>query len=306
MTPSSLHTRFSPVTVVAAGATLLGFTPMFTKMLGLHGIGPTEIGFWRALFGALIFAMWIAISGRSFILPKRVAFWSLFGGIIFAGDLFNWHRSILIVGSGMATILGNTQVFATAILSYFLFKEKLSLRFVVAALLAIAGVALLVGFGSGVAFTAEYLAGVVVGLLTAIFYANYIIVLRKAGSGKLRPDFVVVMGYASVATAVTLGIISYFEHGIPALPDAYGIGLLLGLALVGQVVGWWLISSSLPHVRGAISGLILLIQPVGATILGAIVFGESLRALQIFGALITLVCIYIGSAGSAESKRPAA
>jgi drug/metabolite transporter (DMT)-like permease len=305
MTTHTLHARFSPVTIVALGATLLGFTPMFTKKIGLHGVGPTEIGLWRTLIGTLVFALWIAVSGRSFVLPKRVAMWSLLGGVLFAGDLFNWHRSILIVGSGMATILGNTQVFATAILSYFLFKEKLTLRFVIAALLAIAGVALLVGFGSGVAFTAEYLAGVVFGLLTAIFYANYIIVLRKAGSGKHRPDFVVVMAYASFATALTLGIISYIEHGIPAMPDVYALALLLGLALIGQVFGWWLIASSLPHVRGAISGLILLIQPVGATILGAIVFGESLRTLQVFGALITLVCIYLGSSGSAESKRPA-
>ena len=284
---------------------MLSLTPMFTKKLGLHGIGPTEIGFWRTLIGALIFALWIAVSGRSFLLPKRIALWSLLGGVLFAGDLFNWHRSILIVGSGMATILGNTQVFATAILSYFLFKEKLTIRFVIAALLAVAGVALLVGFGSGIAFSAEYLAGVVYGLLTGVFYANYIIALRKAGARKPRPDFVVVMGYASVSTAVTLGIISLFEHGVPAVPDAYGLALLVGLALVGQVVGWWMISSSLPHVRGAISGLMLLIQPVGATIIGAIVFGESLRALQISGAIITLVCIYVGSSGSAESKRPA-
>ena len=110
---------------------------------------------------------------------------------------------------------------------------------------------------------------------------------------------------AGTSPAATVEVCLAARRVPKSLPDTYGLALLVGLALVGQVVGWWMISSSLPHVRGAISGLMLLIQPVGATIIGAIVFGESLRALQISGAIITLVCIYVGSSGSAESRRPA-
>ena len=82
----------------------------------------------------------------------------------------------------------------------------------------------------------------------------------------------------------------------PTLPPTLAVwALLLLLALVAQSLGWWAISKSLVHVRGSVAGLLLLLQPVLATVWSVLLFGENLEPLQVLGALVTLGAIYVGS-----------
>lgn len=283
------------LTLLAFGAICISFAPMLVKLIGKETLGPTAMGFWRTIMGAGIF-YGIALATRQSIgLTPSVRLWGAAAGIAFACDLYCWHRAIFLVGSGMATILGNTQVFGTAILSYLLFKEKLSRKFFIAAITAIAGVALLVGVGGNVAFSSEYLFGVLLGWLTGVFYAFYIVTLKSAGHRPGDNSVIALMAWVSLCTAVAMGIVASFES-YPFMPDSPRAYLLLfTLALVAQCIGWWSITTSLPHVRGAIGGLVLLLQPTFATIWGAWFFGERFTLLQIVGAAITLAAIFLGS-----------
>ena len=47
------------------------------------------------------------------------------------------------------------------------------------------------------------------------------------------------------------------------------------LALTSQVLGWLLITSSLPRLPAALTSLLLTIQPVGSVALAALILGES-------------------------------
>ncbi len=67
-----------------------------------------------------------------------------------------------------------------------------------------------------------------------------------------------------------------------------GAGWLITLALTSQVLGWLLITMSLPRLPAALTSLLLMIQPIGSLILGAIIFSESPSALQLLGVLIVL------------------
>ena len=95
--------------------------------------------------------------------------------------------------------------------------------------------------------------------------------------------------------STALGVASLLEGGPIAPPAASTWVFLALLGLVPQSLGWWAIYRSLPGVPGAVGGLILLLQPVLATVWGVLLFGESLTSLQVLGAGITLVCIYAGS-----------
>ena len=72
----------------------------------------------------------------------------------------------------MATILGNTQVFWSALVGVLFLRESLSLRFVGATVVAFVGVVLLVGFGSQVELSPRYLLGVAMGLCTGVAYVS--------------------------------------------------------------------------------------------------------------------------------------
>jgi len=227
--------------------------------------------------------------------PRSVMGLLLFAGLAFALDLFVWHRAIILTGAGMATILASVQVFVTAVLSAALFREPLTARFLLSATGALGGVVLLVGVGSDVAFTSDYLTGVAYGLATGLLYSLFLVSLRAAGrrSGDLS-SLVSLTWFSLIAGLVLLGIAG--TESVSFIPVTWqGWALVVVLALLAQSLGWWTIARSLPRVEGAVGGLVLLLQPVLATTWGVLIFGETLAPLQIIGAAVTLTAVYLGS-----------
>jgi drug/metabolite transporter (DMT)-like permease len=259
-------------------------------------VGPTAIAFWRTAIGAAVLFGVAAVAGTPLRLAPGALAWSCAAGIIFFADLTCWHRSIVHAGAGMATILGNLQVFATAALSWFVFRERLSLRFSLAAAAAFAGVVLLAGIGSDeVAFTSTYLVGVLLGLATAAAYSGYIISLKKGRLHPSRPDLVAFVAWTSLFSAVFLGAGAIFEDGAFLPTDVVTWLAVAGLGVFVQALAWLAITGALPRVPTAQAGLILLLQPTLATVWGVLFFAERLTGLQAFGAGVTLVAMYFGS-----------
>lgn len=255
---------------------------------------PTAIGFWRSFLGALILFSWGSLGKKSLILEPSLMRWTILAGFFFSFDLFFWHRSIIYAGAGLSTILGNTQVFGSAILGYFIFKDRLSLKFFIAAIAAMGGVVLLVGVGSDVEFNELYMRGIIYGLMTGLSYAAYLVTVKYAGHKQKLPDFVTLMAWISLYTAFFMGIMSAIEGESILPPDLYSWAVLVALALLVQSIGWRAISEGLSRLEAYRAGLILLLQPILATIWGMIMFAEQFTIVQLTGALITLAAIYIG------------
>jgi drug/metabolite transporter (DMT)-like permease len=224
---------------------------------------------------------------------------------LFSIDLFFWHRSIVYTGASIATILANTQVFATAILGHFIFMQKLTLKFFAAAIAAMGGVILLIGVGSEIDLSGRYLQGIVFGLITGLAYANYLITLKYAGQKQSLPDFVTLMAWVSLFASFFLGGAAVIENEALFPPDLYSLGILILLGLVAQTLGWWSLSSGLAKVEASRAGLIILLQPVLATIWGMIFFAEVFTAIQLMGAIVTLTAIYIGGVFKSKVTVPA-
>lgn len=284
-----------PLIRIAIGAVCISFAPVLVKAVSGGIPGPTGIGMYRCLIGAALLFLAALQRRDKLMLPGKVMALLALAGFIFFLDLFVWHRSIILAGAGMATILGNTQVFATAVLSLLLFREKLSGRFIVAAVSAMAGVILLVGIGSDVTFGDRYLQGIVFGLLTGIVYASFLITVRQVGRIPGNGTNLTRIAWISLFSGLFLGIAALVEGDVGPPPDLKTWSLLFLLALVAQSAGWLLIARSLPKVSGAVGGLLLLLQPVLATVWGALIFREHLEPVQMIGAAITLVAIYVGS-----------
>ena len=295
MNPGSNDHHLRYILLLCLGAFCISFAAIFVKFLGREVMGPTAIGFWRVLFGAIILFGWAVIRKSQLWSGWPALRWLILAGFIFFLDLFFWHKSILYSGAGMATILANTQVFGTAVLSVLIFKEQPGWKFWAAAISAIGGVMLLIGIGSGFEMTTHYLKGIVFGLLTGIVYAHYLVTIKYAGRYLGEVDIVVLMAWVSLFSAISLGVAGFIEGEVILPPDGYSVAVLLMLAIVVQAFGWWAIAGSLSKIEGARSGLILLLQPVLATVWGILFFAEQLTLVQIIGALITLTAIYVGS-----------
>jgi drug/metabolite transporter (DMT)-like permease len=78
-------------------------------------------------------------------------------------------------------------------------------------------------------------------------------------------------------------------------PGWPGVGWLIVLALTSQVIGWLLITTSLPRLPAAITSLLLAVQPVGSVGLAALILGESPSALQLVGVALVLAAVLVAT-----------
>jgi len=288
---------------LAIGAVCISFAPVFVKLIDISLIGPTAIGFWRMIIGGLILFGFAVIKGESLKIPKIVLYFSILAGFLFYGDLFVWHRSIFSIGAGIATILGNTQVFWMALFGIIIFKEKLNYIFLIAIIGAFIGVTLLIGFGSEFKFTETYVNGIIFGLLTGLFYSSYMVALKKAGHHSNNSNFFTLMAWTSIFCSIFLAISTMIEND-PYWPTDSDTWLsLFGLGIVAQSVGWWIIAANLPKIKASQGGMILLLQPTLATVWGALLFQERFSYLQMVGATITLIAIYVGIISLSKYKK---
>ena len=292
---TSQQKAINPLALLVFGAVCISFAPIFVKWIGEARMGPTPMAFWRTFFGAVTLILIALLRGDSLRLPARLYKFAAMAGFVFFLDLFVWHRSVLFAGAGMSTILGNTQVFASALLSWLLFKERLSLRFFIAAVSGIVGVVLLVGvFAEDIAFTPRYLHGITFGLTTGLCYASYIISLKAAGHREKIPHVVPFMAWVSMTSAFFLGAASLIEGGPVLPPDTSSWLLLISLGVLAQAIGWWAITTGLGPTVASKAGLILLLQPILAMVWGVIFFAEQFTLTQVIGAGVTLTAIYYG------------
>ena len=115
--------------------------------------------------------------------------------------------------------------------------------------------------------------------------------LRQINRDVRRPagpllDATAVAAVVSIAAGALVGDVDL----VPSWPSH---GWLLLLALTSQVLGWLLISVSLPRLPAALTSVLLLVQPIGAVLLAVLILGEEPSGLQLAGVAVVLagVCL---------------
>lgn len=283
---------------VALGAVLISFAPVLVRVAD---VGPTPAGFYRMAVGGVILAGVVAVrrgqwrGGRNYLAIAVVS------GAWFAADLAFWHRSIHLVGPGLATILANFQVFVLAGFGIVMLREHASPRLLVAIPLAVTGLFLVFGIDWG-ALDAAYRWGVAFGLLTAVSYASYLLTLRLARQRADGADVMATVATLSLVSAAILAVSVRLEGETFAIPTAGTAGILLAYAVLIQVIAWVLISSGLPRLAASQAGLLLLLQPTLAFVWDIVLFRRPTSAIELVGAVITLGAIYLGLTGARQQQ----
>ncbi|MGM0587354.1 MAG: DMT family transporter [Bacteroidota bacterium] len=274
------------------GAFLISFTSVFVK---LAEVGPTTSAFYRVFLGGAILLVYGIIRKHRIWAGKAALMLSLGGGVIFSIDLFLWHRSILYIGPGLATILGNFQVFFLALVGVLYYKEYAGWKLWTSIPVAVAGLFLIVSdqwFAAG----PGYRIGIWLGLGTALAYTMYILFIRNAQRLDVKLSSEMNLAYVSLISAACLGLLVGLDPSESfSVPNLETWGSLIGLALVGQVLGWVIISNALPNLETSVSGLILLLQPALAFIWDILLFDRPSGWMDLTGALIALAAIYLGA-----------
>lgn len=283
------------------GAIMISFSAVFVRLVS---VPPSVSAFYRMAFGGGILVLVLlwrrerpSLSARTFLILSLAAFF-------FALDLVLWHRSILYLGPGVATLLPNFQVFILAAVGVLFFKEHLTVFQWAAIGLAMLGLALLVGTGWS-KLPPDYHLGVLLGLLTAGAYAGYILTLRGVQAAGGAGSTYVLITTVSLVTALIIAAVVGVEGESFAIPSWSDAGWLFLYGLVPQVLGWVMISNAMPRVGTAQVGLVLLLQPAFAFIWDGVFFGRHFSAPEMIGATLALVSIYMGSLKARPAAKPA-
>jgi drug/metabolite transporter (DMT)-like permease len=283
---------------IVFGSVLISFSAIFVKLVD---VGPTASGVYRNAFGALALFPLALIRRDELWKGWRRFRWVVLAGACFAADLFFWHRAILDVGPGLATLLGNFQVFFVATAGLLLFHERASLRFLLAVPLAVFGLFLLVGV-RWAEFDADYRRGVVYGILTALSYAAYLLCLRGARRENDRLGAVSNLAQTTLATSLILGVVAWMRGESLGVPDARNWSLLAAYGVLCQALGWIVISRTLHVVDASRVALILMLQPALTYVWDVAFFRRPMTLLEVTGAVLAIAAIYLGSARPARAS----
>jgi drug/metabolite transporter (DMT)-like permease len=214
--------------------------------------------------------------------------------VFFAADLISWHYSIGQVGAGLATVIANVQVVLVGVLAWVFLDERPEARTALAVPVVLFGVVLISGVVGSGAYGDDPLLGTAYALITALTYAVFILLLRRAGADARRPAGPLFEATASATVFCLIGgiVIGDFDP----FPGAESQAWLITLALSSQVLGWLLISVSLPRLPALLTAITLTLQPVTSVFLGVILLDEAPSALQLAGVAVVVAGIVLATA----------
>ena len=281
-----------PFGALLLGATFIALSPIFVRV---SEAGPTATAFWRVALA--LPPLWLLYLAKPQARAARYGGkWPLLlaAGFAFAGDLVFWHAAIRLTSVANSTLLANLASVFVTLAAWIFLRERPRALFLAGLATALAGVALLVHASLG--FSSTRLLGDAFGVVTAMFYAGYILAvkgLRERGETTLH-----LMATTSTITALFLFPVA-LASGDQLLPSsAFGWAMLIGLALVSHAAGQGLIAYALAHLPAAFSSVSLLFQPVMAALFAWVLLAEPLTPVQMTGGLIVLGGIYLARRGS--------
>ena len=282
-----------------AGAVMISFSPVFVTLVS---VSPTTSAFYRVLIGGIVLAAFWVGRGRR-IGTGRLSIVALCAAAtFFALDLWFWHRSIGYIGAGLSTLLANLQVFFMIAAGALLLREPPTSRQCISAMVAVAGLVMMIGPAWG-APTSNYRLGVVLGLLTAASYVGYLLFLRAARARSPSGAPIREVAVVSLVTAAVLGAAALVEGASLAVRLPADILWLACYGVLSHALGVMLIASSLHQVSPTQAGIALLLQPALSFVWEVLLFARVVSVVEASGAALTLAAIYLGSVTRRGPKR---
>lgn len=290
--------------IALAGAGAISFAPLLYK---LSETNPATGAFFRMAYAVPLLFLIVYFSGKAEVRDTQSRRLTLLAGIIIAFDFLAYHSAIDYVGTGIATLIGNSQVIIVTLVSWKLLGERPNRSILLSLPVVILGLALISGIWDGEPYGEDPTRGVIAAVLAAFFYSSFLILYRysnrqmtPAANAQLDATIGATIGLLllNLMPLEPLGVQQInFETTWPS--HAW----LLILAITCQVAGWIAITYALPRLPGAHTSFAVLIQPVLTIIWGIFLLDESPSAQQSAGMILIFAAIIaVTMFGDAKAK----
>ena len=203
---------------------------------------------------------------------------------------FFYFNAVTLMDMSISSILLYTSPIFVMLMSALFFRERITGKKVLALILAFCGCCLVSGIGGGGVINTK---GVIFGIASGFVYALYSIFSRI--SLKQGVSSVAVSTYTFIFAAAggillsdvgnILRVIS--EHG------PWAIAFMALYALVATVFPYLFYTIGLSYVENGVAAVIVAIEPVVATLIGAFVYREIPSLTAILGIVLVLSAIIL-------------
>ena len=261
----------------------------------LSDLNPVASAFWRFALAAPLLWIWALYETKSdkargkWINLKKVL---VLAGVYFGADMALFHWSLHLTTVSNATLLLNLAPVVIAVIMWKIHHTRFSKIFLIGMAVALIGAVGLLGASfakGGIGLVGDFL-----GLLSAVFYAGYQLLVKAA---RVHYSSARLMAWISTVTALALLPFALAMPGAFWPLTSHGWIPLLGLALVSQILGQTTIAYASAHLSAALSSISLLIMPFVGTIAAWWLFNERLGPVQIIGGLILLFGLFLTTRG---------
>ncbi|MCH3963360.1 MAG: DMT family transporter [Clostridium sp.] len=223
-------------------------------------------------------------------LEKNDVLWNILSGFFLAIHFSVWFESLKFTSVASSTILVSTEVIFAAIGFVVIFKGKINKKGILAMAITFAGsVVIAMNDCSG---GKNVLYGDCLALLGAVMVAVYTLI------GKKQRDHISTTVYTFITYSACLVTLLLFDFFTDTAIYGYGIkeiilGLLLGISctLLGHSVFSWCLKYLSPSFVSSTK----LLEPVFASALAVLIYGEVPGVLQIIGGIVVIGGVYLYS-----------
>jgi drug/metabolite transporter (DMT)-like permease len=252
-----------------------------------------SIAFWRLIIASIVLSLLLFGARRPLRSTferknlKDLAILGLFLGLHFVFFISAVKDTTIL----NATVLVNTTPVFSVLISTFLFNVKPSRLGVIGLTISFLGVCLITYADASPAGFSLNLKGDLEAVLAAVVEAFYLNLGRKTRSQ--LPVFQTMLSIYLFAALIIGGLSIPFFNGISIPKTMETIIFLIGLGLLPTAIAHTLYFSSLSSLKSFETATMALLEPIGATILGLIVFNEVPVSLFILGALLVIIGILV-------------
>lgn len=281
--------KVSPLLIIWIGVLAVSASAIFVKLADAES---GTIAFYRMFFSVVLMLPFFLKNnvGELKHLIRRDWIFSIIAGVLLAFHFILWFESLRYTSIASSTVLVTLQPLFAIVGTYFFFKERLSAKGIVAMLIALAG-SIIISWGDfkigGMAFYGDILA-----LIACAFVTGYMLFGQEVRKRVGLTTYTMIVYSVS---AVTLAIYMLVKGESFTTDNPMNWLWFALLAIVPNLLGHTLFNWAIKYVSTNTTSIMILFEPIGASILAYWVFNESLVASQYIGgaAVILGILLYV-------------
>lgn len=266
------------------GIACISISAFFVKKAQINGV---SVSFFRVFFATLfILPFYIRVKNKDMNL--RGICLSLLGGMFFAFELVFWNTAVIVSNTTFPTLIVNLSSVWVGIGAMILFREKLNRFHWAGNIIAILGVAIIIGINNILHMRIDN--GFVFSIIASIFLALYVLTVKEV---RQKNSTIQVVFFTFLGCTITL-LICCIATG----SALYGFSLpswafLICLGLITQVGGYFSINYALGYIDSSTVSILTLLQPILTAVFAVIVLNEEFTGYHIFGGILVLAGLVI-------------